>query len=572
MKYLLLCVVVLVQLACSEQRYWVFFKDKPGSSIVKSLESWESRSLERRSKVLEGSHLLDYRDLPVEQSYIDQLGNFDITIKNHTRWFNGVSVVATADALARIAQLPFVSLIKPVAHSNRKSEMIYVDDYDYGVALIQDYFHGIPTLHRNGITGDNVLVCITDTGFNIDHIAFGHGRILGKYDFIERDTIVGDDATGTNSHGTFCLGALAGFYDGLFCGAAPGVSLLLARTEDIFSETPVEEDNWVAAMEWADSLGADIISVSLGYHDWYSYDMLNGDSAVITAAADRGVYLGMTIVIAAGNSGGAGAGTITAPGDADSAITVGAAQGDSTIAGFSSRGPTYDGRIKPDICGIGVNVMGADGTMDSLFRPASGTSAATPMIAGICALLLQLKPNLTPMQVRETLSKTATDNTSPNNDYGWGIVDARAAAAYPIDDTSYIFLDTGWNMISLPVNIRLPVSSLPVIPPVYCFTGSFYTMVDSIVPGKGYFVISMKDTILAFAGEPLTTLEYSIHRGWNLLGGLSERVHNGEFVDSTNVFYMWDSHFKTYYPTKSAIGGYGFWLSSNVDTVITLTD
>ncbi len=572
MLRLLTILSILCGIAFGQGKYWIFFTDKglfSKSDSIAALDdaknSLTERCLARRAKVLPQNKIVSWRDVPVCEKYVREIEQTGVKIVHRTKWFDGVSVYADKTVLERISNFSFVSEIRPVAVGRRKT-FPAVDDSDYGAAATQLYAEGVPKLHKIGADGSGVLICITDTGFNPEHIAFADMDIVAKWDFVSGDSIVDyedGDPGGVQSHGSLCLSILGGFLAGTFSGVAPGASFLLARTEDIGSETPVEEDNWVAAMEWADSIGADVISTSLGYYDWYDFSDMDGDTPVITAGADMAAYLGIAVFVAAGNSGPA-YGSLTAPGDADSAITVGAADNSGVVAAFSSRGPTYDGRTKPDIIAPGVATFGVDGMSDSLFRYGSGTSMATPMAAGAGALLLQLRPSTDPIQLRNALRLTAANATSPNNDSGWGMLDATAAAAYPINDTAIVALEAGWNLISVPADTFVLASSLPIIEPAYTFAESIFVAVDTLFTGRGYFVFCTTDTFAVIIGEPITELTVNLQRGWNLVGGLSRRTFIDEYLDVfwSSFLYGYTSG-SGYFLTKSVAPGQGVWLLSN---------
>jgi subtilisin family serine protease len=204
----------------------------------------------------------------------------------------------------------------------------------------------------------------------------------------------------------------------------------LGKTENSRFEQPIEEDYWVAAIEWAESLGAEVVSSSLGYTDWYTFEDLDGETAVTTRAANRATSLGVVVVNAAGNERDDPWGHIITPADGFDVIAVGAVDRTGILSWFSSPGPSADGRIKPDVCAMGVNNWLAANSPDGtdIYRNGSGTSFATPLVAGTIALILEIHRDWTPAQVREALTKSADRSLSPNNDYGWGIINAHLAA------------------------------------------------------------------------------------------------------------------------------------------------
>jgi subtilisin family serine protease len=281
-----------------------------------------------------------------------------------------------------------------------------------------------------------VRICLLDSGFdNLGHPTFSQMRIEGTRDFLD-----GDEDVSGDGHGTKTLSVIGGFSPGYLVGPAFEAEFLLARTEDIGSETPEEEDNWIAGLEWADSLGADVVNSSLGYLDWdpgtgkdYTWEDLDGNHGKTTIAADIAVQKGIVVVNSAGNNGSDG--LLNTPADGRGVIAVGAVDSSGLLAYFSSRGPTYDGRIKPDVVAGGVGIICANPSDSDEYPPVQGTSFSAPLVAGVCALLLQIHPNWTPKEVAEALRRTATDlgSLGPDDLYGWGLVNATAAAKFKPD-------------------------------------------------------------------------------------------------------------------------------------------
>lgn len=440
-------IILVAALPAAGAKTWIFFADKgqPTSLEWRTAErNLLPRAQARRAKVYPPFSLVDISDLPVRSEYVRALQQLGAQVHVQSRWLNAVSITAEPAQLAAIAQIPFVKEQKPVLAFKRRevagdrlAKYQGLTTSDYGVSLTQNAMMKVPEVHNLGITGHGVLIAVFDTGFRLNHEAFASLRVLAKYDFIKKDNnpdLEAGDPSSQISHGTLVLSTLAGYRSGHLIGPAFDAEYILAKTEDVSQEKPIEEDHWIAAAEWADSLGADIISSSLGYNDWYSYESMDGNTAPITRAADLAVKKGIVVVTAAGNEGNSGWRYILAPADGDSVIAVGAVYSNGGIVGFSSRGPSYDGRIKPDIVAMGAGVScvaipPATGT-GTAYTTADGTSLATPLAAGVAALLLSAHPDLTPMQVREALLKTADRAVEPDNNYGYGLIDALAAIQY----------------------------------------------------------------------------------------------------------------------------------------------
>ncbi len=265
-----------------------------------------------------------------------------------------------------------------------------------------------------------------DTGYNMAHPVFDSLNIIAEWDVINDDSTTkneaGQDASSQHNHGTSTFSALGGYAPGSLIGPAYKANFLLAKTEIYDQEIQIEEDHYVRALEWGEALGADVASSSLGYTDWYTWENMDGNTAVTTKAVDIATSLGMICVTAAGNENGNYWNHIIAPADADSVISVGAVDKLGTIASFSSRGPSFDGRMKPEVSARGVATACASGNGTS-YAYSSGTSLATPLVAGAAALILSAHPTWTPMMVREALMKTASQFDNPDNVYGYGIID-----------------------------------------------------------------------------------------------------------------------------------------------------
>lgn len=311
------------------------------------------------------------------------------------------------------------------------------DSLDYGPSMGQLEMINVPAVHQQGYSGRDILMLVLDTGYYKEHESIDTNRIVAEYDFINADTNTQnenavEDSLLQHSHGTRVLSVLGGFRPGQLVGPAYECDFLLAKTEVVQYDSLFEEDHFVAALEWGEALGADIVSSSVGYLYWYSYESLDGQTAITTRAVRQAVRLGMLVVIAAGNErqNSNWGGYIIVPADADSIIAVGAVATDGSIASFSSHGPTYDGRIKPELVAQGMQVACAATWDTSAYTYTNGTSFSAPLVAGSAALLMEAHPDWGPMDVRGALLATASNANSPNNDYGWGIPDVLAALSY----------------------------------------------------------------------------------------------------------------------------------------------
>jgi len=423
---------------------WVYFTDH-GSIQNRELAAQirlTDRSLARRNKV-RPNNLVTFRDIPPEPTYIRNVLNTGARQRIISRWLNAVSVEATMDQLTAIANLPSVQKITSIKTAHRKPRPITdigrdlfklsrADSMDYGSAKNQIEQINVHTAHANGFFGQDVIILILDTGFNLDHPVFDSLDIIAEWDFIQKDNFTGNqdgDSNSQHNHGTYAFSALAGYDPGNLIGPAFGAKFMLGKTEIDDQEIELEEDLFVAGLEWGDSLGADVLSSSLGYNDWYDYQDMDGNTAVTTIAVDYAVSVGMVCVTAAGNEANSAWHHIIAPADADLVISVGAVTANGIIANFSSRGPTYDGRIKPEVCAQGVTTACASSAGDG-YITSSGTSFSTPLVAGAAAIILSAHPEWTPLQVREALMMTASQARDPDTAYGYGVIDVWKAINY----------------------------------------------------------------------------------------------------------------------------------------------
>lgn len=429
---------------------WVFFTDK-GLFSQKAFEVavgrlpdfFSKRALRRRQ--LRGVGF-DFHDLPVCREYLESIQELGCQLRTVSRYLNSASFEANEDHLEAISKFPFVAFISPVRIFKKPlpevltlpgvkkiEEVSEAEQLNYGNSLEQLSQINLIELHEYGVSGKGVFVGMMDSGFDTQHETFSRtlseGRLLATHDYIDGDDDVSDGSASQRDHGTCTWSAMAGYSPGLLIGPAYGAEFALAKTEIIAEEIQAEEDYWVSALEWFDSLGVEVVSSSLGYNDWYDYSDMDGNSAVSTRAADIAVSRGIVVVNAAGNEGSTSWRYIIAPADGDSVITIGAVDANGNKASFSSIGPTYDGRTKPDLMARGVATVCA--RPGDLYGTASGTSLAAPLAAGAVALLLEVDLTLTPIELRANLRETADRHDSPDNSYGWGIIDAFAASGLP---------------------------------------------------------------------------------------------------------------------------------------------
>jgi serine protease AprX len=449
---LLLCLNYSIDLSARENTFRVFFNDKgpevfeSGSPLYDStLAAISSKSLIRRKSLLGGDNAVTIEDAPIYEYYIKSIEELNSQILLRLKWRNYIVIKCEDSIIYRIEAFPFVKAVqrtqskllpvKSLIHKDRSviDEILLVNNcgsFDYGMSFFQNYIMNVVELHRLGFTGENILIGLIDTGFDYSyHSTLSHIQVVNQYDFISGDTIVKvekDDNPAQSNHGTLVLSICGGFANGKLIGPAPFAKYILAKTEDLNSETRIEEDNYAAAVEWMEILGVDIISSSLGYFNYdstdesYLYSDLNGDFSISSVAINRAVKLGVVCITAAGNSG-PNAKTISTPGDADSVITVGGVLRDSTgdVVPWrgTSRGPLDNGNIKPNLAALGAGVVGASLNDANTVILTSGTSTATPLIAGSVALLLSAFPELKPWEVRESCMLPQV--TSPNRTILW---------------------------------------------------------------------------------------------------------------------------------------------------------
>jgi len=442
---------------------WLALADKgeqsPGqlaAMLAAAAGSLAPRALARRMRA-GVTPLVDYRDLPVHPGYLETLAARRLEPLAVSRWFNQVAVRTTDDCLADFARISFVSRVLPVERCRRSRDPAPAaaplerrstpaaggrgGAVDYGMSFEQLAQLNLPAVHDSGYIGAGVLVCVLDEGFNfLDKHEALRGQPIPlerQRDFVRAVQTVQDTTDGASfNHGTWVLGCLAGNLPGAYVGAAYGAEFALARTEVHVGETPQEMIYWGLGAEWADSLGAEIISSSVGYTTFdggqgsYRYADMDGHTTLVSRAAEIAAAKGILVVNAVGNEGAGSWRYLVAPSDVDgdSVLAVGAVDRDGVPAGFSSYGPSADGRVKPDLAARGVSnpLVSASGDPNQ-YVTGSGTSFAAPLVAGAAACLMQARPWWTPQDVSCALRFTASRATDPDLRVGYGVVDALAA-------------------------------------------------------------------------------------------------------------------------------------------------
>ena len=416
--------------------FFVQFTDKKGSEHIALSEN----ALEKREKRNIAIDSMDYAVSPV---YINRLQEAGCHIYHTSRWMNGATIETNDSIIDIIKKWSFVDTIyltrtsnssfgSPSASLRKKIAELDNGERDFGMNMhINEQLNQInlTKLHKAGYHGQGITMAIVDGGFQNanTHSAFDSIReqILGMYDLTD-DT---DDICGnTGDHGTKCFGTIAA-KTADYKGAATAANYYLIRSEEHFTESPKEMDNWVAAIELADSLGVDILSSSLGYAMFdnqqftLSYSDMDGQSTRCTQAAKIASRKGMLVVVAAGNEGNKMWHYISAPSDADSILTVGAVDIHDSIAAFSSWGPSADGRVKPEVCALGHQTELINPQGNNIIR-GNGTSFACPIIAGMSACLWSALPDASNMEIRERIIQSSNRYEQPHDQYGYGIPDA----------------------------------------------------------------------------------------------------------------------------------------------------
>ncbi len=460
-KLLWLCFVLFVTQSAQSQlnRYIIRFKHKGNSpfSISNPQAYLSAKAITRRTNY---NISIDSTDLPVTPRFIDSIRNAGaVTILNVSKWLNSVTIRTTdAAALTKINSFPFVQSATAIAAkvhsvsaddldteneitSTQRSARTLADFFNYGFSSNQIKMHNGQFLHNIGLRGQNMVIGVLDGGFqnyltvkSFDS-ARGNGQILGVYDFVLKDSSVNED----DAHGMQCFSIIAANIPGQFVGSAPKANFYLFRSEDVATEFPIEEHNWVCAAERLDSLGGDAISSSLGYSDGmtdpsfnHTYSEMNGNTTMAAIGADLAAKKGILVMNAAGNQGNESFKRLATPADGDSVLAVGAVNASGVPASFTSLGPTSDGQVKPDVAsqGVGTTLQLANNNIGS----GNGTSFATPNIVGLAVCLWQGFRESNNMKIIYALRASGSRASNPNDTIGYGIPDVKKAMFFLLKD------------------------------------------------------------------------------------------------------------------------------------------
>lgn len=478
--YLLLFLFVASAAFSQVEDAWVYFKDKPDSATYLSnpLTMLTPRAIERRNN--QGINL-DIKDVPVYQPYIDQItASTGITVKAKSKWMNCLHIrgsqtdINALKLMSSVLRVDFANrLLNPKKIAGKKPQSKPVNkasgtavNFNYGTSSNQvQMLNGI-LMHQSNYTGTGKIIAVLDAGFpGVDTAQpfqrlRDNSQILGGYDYVNKSS----NFYGGAQHGTSVLSLMGGFTDGQLIGTAPDAQYYLYITEDNADENPVEESNWVEAAEEADRVGVDIITTSLGYFNYgpnypadsHTYSDMTGDSAFASQGANIAFNKGIIVVASAGNEGGTVEPHIGVPAEALNVIAVGAVYPDRNYVSYSSIGPSFDGRVKPDVMAQGQNPYHYEA--GGITNIGGGTSYACPILAGMIACLLQALPTKTCQEIKQLITQSADKFANPDIQYGYGIPDFSLALANGLSVTSFSKNDFVFypNPTSDSISITLP--------------------------------------------------------------------------------------------------------------------
>jgi len=525
----ILFLLVCYSFSCFSQdsSYWVRFTDKNNSqfSITQPDHFLSPRSIERRDK---SGIAIVLNDLPVNETYIDSvLYSGNIEYLQSSRWFNAIAI-RTSDtvALNNVLDFSFVSGLEKVktlkkdvsydkfeelSSSKNEIDLINIPHYPYGTSYNQLALHEANKMQDLGFRGQGMHIAIIDAGFlRVNELealkeVFDDDRILSTRDFVSGGEAVYED----HQHGAMVLSVIAGSIDGRFKGTAPLASFHLLRSEDAGTETLLEEYNWVAAAEYADSAGVDIINTSLGYTTFddtlqnHTYSDLDGNTTVIAKAADIAASKGMLLCVSAGNSGASSWQYISTPADADSVLTIAAVDSNGTYAFFSSVGPASDGDIKPNVASVGWSTYLISPFTGEIMQ-GNGTSFSAPMMSGMAASLWQALPDKNNIEIMRLIEANSSQFNNPDSLLGYGIPNVFRAYS---NETGVVYTDPVENLIEdvfpNPVVDEVTVIFISkvnqgIILRLYSDKGDLIVSKSEVVlQGKNQLVLNHLDTVSA---------------------------------------------------------------------------
>ena len=479
---------------------WVYFKDKPNTNVYinNPLTMLTQRAIDRR---VAQNIAIDISDVPIFQSYIDQITTSNgIEVKAKSKWLNCIHVRGLQTNINLLQLFSFVDRIDFANHSLNTAKLASVQkmkfspinkikntsiNFDYGNSNNQIQMLNGHLLHQLNYTGSGKIIAVLDSGFPNVNTAqpfqrlITNGQILGGYDYVNKSA----NFYAGNSHGTLVLSLIGGYKEGELIGTAPDASYYLFITEDAvssfpYSENPVEESNWVEAAEEADRLGVDIITSSLGYFGYdnpnysHTYSDMTGNAAFASKGANIAFNKGIIVVASAGNEGQATEPHIGVPAEALNVIAIGAVASNRSYASFSSIGPSFDQRVKPDLVAQGQNPYFSN-TSGTIVNNSSGTSFSCPITAGMIACLWQALPTKTNQQIKQLLIQSADKFSTPTNQLGYGIPDFNLALS---NGLSTIALSKN-DLLIYPnptndlIKLSLPESSNPIKIYIYSILG-----------------------------------------------------------------------------------------------------
>ena len=443
---ILILILVLNTGAKAQNFYWIGFTDKAGTefSLDEPQQYLSERAIQRRQNQ---NIAIDSLDLPVSRIYVDSILTLDVELVHSSKWLNGITVKTKVDTME--IDFPDWSFIKEVqrtkpnlnnksAHNKFELESIYgnvaIDSSYYGQSVDQVGMLNGQFLHNKGFRGKGMQIAVIDAGFyGVDELQafdslWSNNQILGTRDFV----LPGSNIFQTDDHGMNVLSCMGGIVPGQLIGTAPDADYWLIRSEAASTEYIIEEDNWVAAAEFADSVGVDVINSSLGYTTFddastnHTYADMDGNTTRVTRGANIAATRGILVVTSAGNERDDPWFRLVAPSDGELVMSVGAVTSILTTASFSSAGPAYDGAVKPNVAAMGYRTVlqWANNTISV----GDGTSFASPVMAGMAASLWQMFPERTALEIKDAIEKSGHQYNSPDSLQGYGIPDMQIAA------------------------------------------------------------------------------------------------------------------------------------------------